>query len=93
MFVTNVQTMSVEQALTKTFDGHAPCRLCKKLRGGGPSQIHEDTRSFTAELPEFILPVLEIENHKPEVTVAFTPYRGLQSLWNSEKLKRPPRIG
>ena len=93
MFADNVQTMSVSDALVKTFDGQAPCRLCKKLRGGGPSQMHEDHRSASVELPEFILPLIPIATPNFEIATAYTPYIGLHSLWDSEKPKRPPRIG
>lgn len=34
MLATNLQTESVGEAITKTFDGTAPCKLCKQISAG-----------------------------------------------------------
>ncbi len=44
MVVNYSQDGSVKQAITKTFDGHHPCSLCKMVRAGKKSESKQDLK-------------------------------------------------
>ena len=50
MFVTFVQTDSVSEALTKTFDGKHPCSLCKFVKSAEQSEKKQESIKVEAKL-------------------------------------------
>lgn len=42
MLATNLQTESVGEAITKTFDGKSPCKLCKQISAGKQAEKKSD---------------------------------------------------
>ena len=42
MLATNLQSDSVGEAITKTFDGAHPCKLCKQISSGKQSEKQSD---------------------------------------------------
>src|SRR5258706_3932331 len=53
MLAENLQSVSVSQALVKTFDGKHPCPLCKAVAAGKDSEKKSD---FTLELKKLEFP-------------------------------------
>jgi hypothetical protein len=56
MFANNLQSSSLRQAMTKTFDGQHPCCLCKAIAAGKQS---EQKNQFTVDNLKLDFPPLE----------------------------------
>lgn len=60
MLAKNLQTESVGEAITKTFDGAHPCKLCKQISSGKETEKKSDLPlqikklEFVSERPVFI---------------------------------------
>jgi hypothetical protein len=63
MFVSYAQQTTVREALTKTFDGKSPCRLCKLVREGQQS----------AKAKESFLPLVKVESLPCEAAFVLLP--------------------
>lgn len=63
MFVTLAQQTTLREALTKTFDGKNPCRLCKLVREGQQSEQEKAS----------VLPLVKIESVPGAVAFVLLP--------------------
>jgi hypothetical protein len=59
MFADNLRTTSFEEALTKTFDGKHPCKLCKSIDAGKSAEKR-------TELPQ-LMKQLEFVDERPKI--------------------------
>jgi hypothetical protein len=50
MLAENLQTCSVSAAVTKTFDGNHPCRLCKQIAAGKKSEKKAEFPTFAKKI-------------------------------------------
>lgn len=53
MLATNLRTDSFEEAVTKTFDGQHPCKLCKTISAGKKSERKSELPTLAKKL-EFV---------------------------------------
>ena len=63
MLVTYAQQTSIREAITKTFDGKHPCRLCKLVREGQQSEKSKES----------LLPLVKIESLPCATAFVLTP--------------------
>ena len=63
MFVSFAQQTTLREALTKTFDGKNPCRICKLVREGQKSETEKTS----------LLPLVKIESLPCATVFALTP--------------------
>lgn len=54
MLADNLRTASIEEAITKTFDGKHPCKLCQKISAGKRSEKKAEFPASSTKL-EFVL--------------------------------------
>ena len=60
MLADNLQTSSVSEAITKTFDGAHPCKLCKQISSGKQAEKKSELSlqikklEFVSERPAFV---------------------------------------
>ena len=80
MLVTFAQQTTLREALTKTFDGKNPCRLCKFVRAGQESE--KQTHS--------LLPLVKIESLPCSAVFALIPPAPLM-LPAADNAGAPPR--
>lgn len=73
MLATNLQTESVGTALTKTFDGAHPCKLCKQISSGKQSEKKSDLPlqikklEFVSQSPAIIFVAPQDSHPVPEL--------------------------
>ncbi len=91
MLANNLRTGSIEEALTKTFDGKNPCSLCKQISAGKKAERKAEFPTlvkkleFCTERPSFVFSAPSDFCRLPET---FTP---LLKLANQPPVP-PPRI-
>jgi hypothetical protein len=60
MFAQNLQTSTVAEAISKTFDGSNPCKLCKHISSGRQAEKKSELQfqvkklEFVSERPTFV---------------------------------------
>lgn len=55
MLATNLQTESLSDAITKTFDGKSPCKMCKQISAGKSAEKKSEL-PFQMKKLEFVFP-------------------------------------
>lgn len=76
MLTTNLQSSSIKTALTKTFDGDHPCRMCNRIAAGKQEEKKADLPlqikklEFIAEQPAFIFVAPRDFDFAPVVTLS-----------------------
>jgi len=91
MLADNLQTASISEALTRTFDGKHPCNMCHEIAAAKKSEKKSDWPSlgkkleFTSERPAFVFSA-------PGEFDWLTTFSGTFASWSEAPPTPPPLV-
>ncbi len=91
MFHSFSQVLPISEALTKTFSGKAPCRICKHLMESARNKRLASDLVAGFNLPDFVIETVQFTFRQSRIIPA-RGYLAPTPLWQPEPSKRPPRI-
>ncbi len=92
MLVKNLQTQSVSQAVSQTFDGEHPCCLCKAIKAGKNAEKKSETVAPVLKM-EFTPVAEKIILYPPANFDCLPLENSFATAFTSPPLLPPPRVG